>query len=212
MPALISLDHAYLLVLAITFVEFSGLPVAASIVLLGVGAATMGSSHRLPLLIVSAATGAAIADTIWFYVGRLRGRKLVRAYCAVTLSSHDCTARTERFFGRLGPRALIVAKFVPGLAALAAPFSGLVGTPARIFWTWDAIGSLLWSATFLSVGRALGRSAVDAWRERVSGAGSWVWGGIAALAAGWIVMKLVRRVYFGASRLEQQRNQTPSRS
>lgn len=175
--------------------EFGGVPIPGAIIMAGIGAALTGAS--LPLAIVAATLGALVADTFWFGVGRRRGHALVRTYCKVTLGSRGCAERTERFFRRLGPRALLVAKFVPGLSAFAAPFAGLSGTPWVRFWLWDAAGALAWSATWLLAGHSVGNQALATWNTSVSTIQVWLAAALAFAALGFVTMKLVRRRRLG---------------
>lgn len=195
--------HGWAFALLAALLEFGGVPIPGSIILAGIGAALTGAA--LPLAIVAATFGAVAADTFWFGVGRRRGTALVRTYCKVTLGSRGCTERTARFFRRLGARALVVAKFVPGLSAFAAPFAGLSGTSWRRFWLtswrrfwlWDVAGAFAWSATWLAAGHVLGREALVRFEASASMAQHWAVAGLAVVVVGFVAMKILRRRRLG---------------
>jgi rhodanese-related sulfurtransferase len=63
-------------------------------------------------------------------------------------------------FQRLGWRALVIAKFVPGLALFAAPVAGALRLPLTSFLIFDAIGSLLYNVVVIGLGYAL-RNQLD---------------------------------------------------
>lgn len=192
--------HDLALVSLTTFLEFVGVPIPSAVMLLYVGAFASASSTSLLALAGAAAAGAVVADTVWFVVGRRRGRSLVRLYCTVTLGSRACTERTERFFRRLGPSALLFSKFVPGLSTFAAPMAGLSGIPLARFWTWDTIGSLLWGGAFLLAGRLVGASGFYVLTYEVDRAGPWLGWGAAVLVALALGFKVVRRLRHGSAR------------
>src|SRR5262249_59658052 len=60
--------------------------------------------------------------------------------------------RTGTGFPRYGPRALVIAPFIPGLTPLAPPLAGESGMPLRRFLALDGLGDLLWASTFVGVG------------------------------------------------------------
>ena len=139
--------------------EFGGVPIPGGPLLVAL-AATESDPIRTLLMVAAATLGALTADAFWFAVGRRRGDALVQAYCRVTLGSRECAATTVRFFRRLGPRALVIGKFVPGLSAFGAPFAGMSGLSWSRFLGWDFFGSFLWAATWTAAGRVLGRPLV----------------------------------------------------
>jgi rhodanese-related sulfurtransferase len=63
-----------------------------------------------------------------------------------------CVRRTENFFTRHGIRALILAKFIPGLSTLAPAMAGLFGIRFNRFLGYDGLGAGLWSLTFVLPG------------------------------------------------------------
>jgi hypothetical protein len=53
---------------------------------------------------------------------------------------------------RFGMRSLLIAKFVPGLNAVAAPLAGRSGASRGRFLVFDVLGTLLWLSTYISIG------------------------------------------------------------
>ena len=105
------LRHGYLLLVAWVFLEQAGLPVPsvplmlAAGALAGVGRMNIGSS--LALCIVAAVA----ADTIWYFLGRTQGIKILQWLCKVSLEPDSCVRRTEGLFEKQGARSLVFAKF-----------------------------------------------------------------------------------------------------
>src|SRR5438552_3797965 len=68
-------------------------------------------------------TGVAIAvvasllsDSVWYWLGKRRGYSVLNLLCRIALEPDSCVRRTEEVFDRFGARALLFAKFVPGLS------------------------------------------------------------------------------------------------
>jgi undecaprenyl-diphosphatase len=64
----------------------------------------------------------------------------------------------ERFFQRQGPRAVFFGRFV-GFARALVPFvAGASDMPYRKFVLYDALGAVLWTIGFVTLGYVLGAS------------------------------------------------------
>jgi len=99
------------------------------------------------------ATVAAIAsDSMWYELGRRKGVRVLQLLCRISLEPDSCVRRTQVSFGKNGPRVLLVAKFVPGLNAMAAPLAGIIRMGWRRFLLFDVCGALLWVSTFSVTG------------------------------------------------------------
>jgi membrane protein DedA with SNARE-associated domain len=56
----------------------------------------------LPAVIGSAALAAMLIDTIWFEIGRHRGRSVLNFICRTSLEPESCVDRTQSMFSRRG--------------------------------------------------------------------------------------------------------------
>ena len=98
-----------------------GMPVpAVPMLILGGTMAAMGQASYGSMF--CAAVGATmIADSLWFFMGRTRGRRLINGLVRFSLSL-DTTVRIARnVFERHGAPLLVLAKFLPGLGLVSAP-------------------------------------------------------------------------------------------
>src|SRR5436190_12470038 len=143
--------HGAAVLFAAVFVEQVGIPLPAAPWLLAAGAlAVTGEVHWLTAL--SAATfGSMLADSIWFYLGRYGGNRVLNLLCRISLEPDSCVRRTQDLFGRYGMRGVVAAKFVPGLSTLAPPLAGASGVGAPRFFFFDGLGSLLYVGSFILV-------------------------------------------------------------
>lgn len=137
---------------ASVFVEQMGVPLPAAPWLLAAGALCGAGQMYWATAIGAAIAGALCADVIWFYLGRSRGRRVLNFICRVSLEPDSCVRRTQDIFGRYGMRAVIVAKFVPGFGILAAPLAGNSGVKAARFFSFDAVGALLYAGSLVLIG------------------------------------------------------------
>src|SRR5262249_50042167 len=136
--------HGYTLVFAWVFLEQAGLPVPSAPLLLAAGALAGTRQMNLALAIAIAAAAAVANDSMWYELGKLKGVRVLQLLCRISLEPDSCVRRTQVSFGRNGARVLLVAKFIPGLNAMAAPLAGIIRMGWRRFIAFDVLGALLW--------------------------------------------------------------------
>jgi len=129
-----------------------GAPLPAVPILIVTGALTMQGRFPTPALFATAVAAALIADLAWYAAGRRFGGRVVRAVCRVSISPDSCVRQTESLFERWGARSLMVAKFIPGFAAIASSLAGNMRLPIARFLIYDAIGSGLWAGVAIALG------------------------------------------------------------
>jgi membrane protein DedA with SNARE-associated domain/rhodanese-related sulfurtransferase len=175
LPEHILLTYGYLLLFGWVLVEQFGIPLPATPVLLAAGG--LSAEHRVSFSVALIAGLAACltADTSWFLIGRRYGHHVLRVLCKLSMEPTICVRRTQDSFGRNRSVMLMFAKFVPGLATLAAPVAGENGMSLPRFLFFDGIGAVLWLTALLTTGRLFGDalkrnpSLLD-WAGRFSGA------------------------------------------
>lgn len=187
--------HGYALLFVWVLAEQGALPIPS--VPLLVAAGTLARTGRLnaAAAIASCLAGAMLADSVWFYFGRRRGKRVLRFLCRVSISPDSCVGATERAFLRYGLKTLLVAKFIPGLNAVAAPLAGDSGVGIVRFLVVDSIGILVWSGAYVGVGYVFAGQLEEAitYIERL-GSGLVIL--VVGLFAGWIIGKLIQRHRF----------------
>lgn len=144
--------HGLTILFVVVFAEQIGLPIPALPWLLAAGALSATGKFN-PILAVSVTVMACvIANTFWFYLGRYRGRQILKVICRISLELDSCVRRTETMFARHGDRALLLAKFVPGLGTVAPPLAGMSGIRLGRFIFVDALGSLAFAICGVGLG------------------------------------------------------------
>ena len=187
--------HGYALMFLWVLVEQSAIPLPSIPLLVAAGALVrMGRLHPLPA-IACCVIAAVIADTVWFQLGRHRGRRILRLLCRISLEPDSCVRQTENAFLKYGMRSLLVSKFVPGLNAVAAPMAGSSRNPYWRFLLYDCAGTSIWSSFYLALGYLFSErlETTVAYTTRM---GFNLFLLLAALSALWISFKFVQRRRF----------------
>ena len=147
--------YGYWIVLATAFVDQFGAPVPAIAILLAGGAVAGQGKLSLAGVLAAATLGTVAGDVALYLGGRWRGGPVLRKLCSFSLAPDTCVRKTETSFERLGWKALVVAKFVPGLAFLAAPVAGVLRMPWAPFLLYDSLGALLYNLVVTGLGFVL---------------------------------------------------------
>jgi membrane protein DedA with SNARE-associated domain len=144
--------HGYTIMFAAVFLECAGLPVPASIALLGVGAACAHHVLHPGTALAISLSAAVIADTLLYLTGRKTGWWLLTMLCRISPNPETCILRSADSFYKRGAKTLLFAKFVPGINSLAAPLAGSMRMRIGTFWRYDVLGALFYCGTWLMVG------------------------------------------------------------
>jgi membrane protein DedA with SNARE-associated domain len=180
---------------ALVVTEQVGIPLPAVPALLAVGAlAAKGRVSLLPVIGAIAVVALAV-DLIWHELGRRRGARVLLGLCRLSLEPDVCVRRTENLFLRHGIRALLVAKFLPGLTTVMPPLAGIFGVPRLRFAVYDVAGVLLWAGLWAGTGYVFSET-IEAVARRVADLGRNAGLLAAAALVGYIVLKGVRRWLF----------------
>ena len=146
------LRHIEMVVFLTVLAEQAGVPIPAIPVLLAAGAVAGDGQANLSVLTGLSVVACLLGDMVWFELGRHRGRQALSLLCRISLEPDACVRRTENLFITHGIRALILAKFIPGLSTLAPALAGLFKVSLGRFFFFNGVGSLLWSASFILLG------------------------------------------------------------
>ena len=120
------IEHGYAVIFAWVALDQAGLPLPAVPLLLAAGVLVGMGQMSLLLVLLTVLLASVPIDLFWFWLGRLRGSRVLHLLCILSLEPDYCVRNTENTFRRLGPFALVVGKFVPGLQTLAPPMLSLI--------------------------------------------------------------------------------------
>lgn len=162
------------------FIEQIGLPVPAVPVLVLAGALAAQGRVSAPAALLMAVLASLLADSIWFWLGRRQGPRILKTVCRISLSPDSCVRRMEWLYERLGLRSLLFAKWVPGFSTVAPPLAGALRARPLAFLLWDGAGALVWAGAALGAGLLFHR-AVDRLLTALESLGAF---GVVVLAGG----------------------------
>lgn len=144
--------YGYILLFGWVLAEQLGLPLPSAPLLLAAGALVGTSRMNLAIALLLPIVAASVSDALWYELGRRRGMKLLRWLCRISLEPDSCVNKTQGHFERRGEWALVVAKFIPGLNAMAPPLAGASRMPWPRFAFFDGLGAFLWVSVYIGIG------------------------------------------------------------
>jgi membrane protein DedA with SNARE-associated domain len=157
----VSASLGYLLP-AIIGLESMGVPSPGETAL--VLAAVLASQGKLniELVIAIGIASAIVGDNVGYLLGRHFGRDVLVGPGPFRHRRVEVIAAGDRFFGRHGPKAVFLARWIALVRFAAAWLAGINHMPFRQFFFWNALGGITWGITFGLVGYFLGTAAAHA--------------------------------------------------
>jgi membrane protein DedA with SNARE-associated domain len=146
------LKHGYSVLFAATFAHQIGLPIPGPLFLLAAGALVAAGKLSLTPALVLAVTACVLADWLWYEAGRRWGDKVLHFIHRLTRDPDAHDRRAKETFARYGPPILMIAKFVPGLDAVAPPLAGTSGTSRLRFLAFESVGVSLYACAYIALG------------------------------------------------------------
>lgn len=100
---------------------------------------------------------AIVGNLVGYWLGTKIGPPLLRRPDS-RIFKQEYVERTHKFFDQHGPRAIILARFVPIVRTLITATAGIAGMPFRLFAVNSAIGGVLWAGLLTGAGYKLGHN------------------------------------------------------
>ncbi len=194
-------QYGLALVFANVLIEQIGIPIPALPTLLVAGSLARSGKLSILALLAAAVVASLAADTVWYFLGRRYGHRVLKTLCRVSLSPDSCVRQTEGIFEKWGMASVVVAKFITGFSTVAPPLAGAMGAKLPAFLFYDAMGTVLWAGGGLLIGFIFHRAIEDV-LSFLEGLGT---GAIYLLAAGLVLFVLFkwwqRRRFYKALRM-----------
>ena len=144
--------HGYLIIFLAVLAEALNLPIPAAIALIA-GGASAASGHLNAVAVISFGIAAMlIGDTLMFVLGRNMGWALLGFLCKVSSNPETCILRSAESFYRRGKMTVVIAKFIPGVNAMAPPLAGSMKMRYEQFAWLDATGAFLYTSAYTVLG------------------------------------------------------------
>ncbi len=161
-PEKLIANGGYVILFAIVFAE-SGLLIGFFLpgdsLLFVAGMASAGSLGDVQLNIWVVLIGVFVAAVAGDQVGYLFGHKVGPALFKrpdSRIFKHEHVEKAQRFFDRHGPRAIILARFVPVVRTFCPIVAGVGHMEYSTFVRYNVVGGLLWGAGVTLLGYFLG--------------------------------------------------------
>ena len=149
----------YLGVFLLVAGETAGALVPGETALIVAGALAARGNLSLAAVIAVGAAGAIVGDNIGFVIGQRGIRRLLTTGHRWQKQREWFVREAEVFFARHGQKAVLFARWIPGLRLVGAWFAGAAGMPWRVFAVWNAIGGVAWAASIAGGAYLLGKAA-----------------------------------------------------
>ena len=105
----------------------------------------------VPIIIVSAIAGSQVG----YWTGRKLGPAILKKRKRNFLFNEENIAKSHAIIDKYGPRAIVLARFIPVLRALVPLFVGMMGMESKKYFKYNVIGALLWGGGLLILGWGL---------------------------------------------------------
>ena len=110
----------------------------------------------VPIIIASAIAGSQVG----YWTGRKLGPAILKKRKRNFLFNEENIAKSHAIIDKYGPRAIVLARFIPVLRALVPLFVGMMGIESKKYFKYNVIGALLWGGGLLILGWGLGNIPV----------------------------------------------------
>ena len=189
------IQYGYAVVFGAVLAEQIGLPIPSEPVLLAAGGLVGSGRLHLAVLLAVAGVASLIGDTVWYWIGRTGGPRVLGWLCRMSLEPDSCVRHTEQVFGAHGARSLLIAKFIPGFSTIAPPLAGVVRMSFPRFALWSGLGAVMWAGAFFGVGWLFSSQLemVAAYAARL---GAWTIALVVAAIGAYVAWKLIARQRF----------------
>lgn len=189
-PTAYLLHHGVTVVFANVLLQQMGAPIPAEPTLLVAGSLAAKGQLSPVAVVLTTVAAALLADAAWFVLGRRYQAGVLRLLARVSRSAQQA-GRRRSAFARWGLKALLVAKFLPGVSQTMLPIVGATGTTARSFILYDVAGTLLWASLPFGGGMIF-HQQVDVVVHAIDRVGIWVLGGALIMAIGVLLSRRVQ--------------------
>ncbi|MFP3390426.1 DedA family protein [Brevibacillus sp. SIMBA_040] len=134
-----------------------GLPIPDEVLMTYAGYAVSRGILNLPFTLLSAFLGASVGISVSYAIAAKWGLPLLLKVGPYLNFTPKKIESTQKMFARYGPYLLFFGYFLPGVRHITAYLAGVASMDFRRFAGFAYAGAMLWSLTFLMLGRALGK-------------------------------------------------------
>jgi len=131
------------------------LPGDSLLFIVGILLATGFISTPVWIAIVAMSVSAILGNLLGYWTGAKLGPKLFHKP-ASRIFKQEYVVITQNFFEKHGPRAIVLARFVPVVRPVITSMAGVARMNFRVYATYSTIGGILWVVTLTLAGYFFG--------------------------------------------------------
>lgn len=139
-------------------------PIPSELIVPFAGYLAAEGEMSLPLVIIVGAAGAAVGNSVAYFIGYRVGRPLIQRYGRyIRLDERDLML-AERWFAKYGDIGVLMGHAVPGIRSFISFPAGIGKMRFRNFIAYSTVGALIWTTVLAVAGYLL----LDEWRKFAS--------------------------------------------
>ncbi len=140
--------HGYWILFVGTFLEGEAILIMA-------GFLAFGGYLHITGVIATAFAGSFLGDQFYFYLGRFKGKKLLRRFHTIARKFREALRLIEKY----GIFVAFISRYTYGFRIVLPIILGITTLPARTFLWINLISALSWATVFSLAGYLFGKSA-----------------------------------------------------
>ncbi|HZV52414.1 MAG TPA: DedA family protein [Candidatus Dormibacteraeota bacterium] len=153
--------HQALGLFLVIFAEELGVPLPApgDVAVAFGGFLTTTGDIPYPLAFLAVVGGSVTGSFCLYSLARHFGHPFLVRFGKYLGLHEERLAAAQHAFRRWGPWAIVLGRLIPGMRIVLSGFAGVFEVPRHLFVLSVAASGIIWAATFLEIGRLLGRNS-----------------------------------------------------
>jgi membrane protein DedA with SNARE-associated domain len=148
--------YGYFAVGLVLLLENIGLPLPGETMLIAASLYAANGEINIVLVAVIAVIASTVGSSIGYFIGKYGGRPLADRFGKYVFLTPERLDKTEAFVRRRGWLVVLLGRFVEGVRQAVGVISGISEMRFILFFTYTLLGSILWVATWATVGQFAG--------------------------------------------------------
>jgi membrane protein DedA with SNARE-associated domain len=148
--------YDYIILFIALSLKLIAFPLPAELIMTYCGFLVYEAKMNWLLSILVATVGSALGITISYFLGGILGTGFFKKYGSYVHLGPEKLEKTSQWFKSYGNKLLIISYFIPIVCHITGYFSGIMEIPFKKFALNAYLGALLWTSTFVSLGKFLG--------------------------------------------------------
>jgi membrane protein DedA with SNARE-associated domain len=149
-------NYGYIIIFIALVLELIAFPLPGELMMTYCGFLVYQSKMNWIISIIVATAGVIFGITISYFMGTKLGEGFFKKYGSYVHFGPEKLEKTSKWFISYGNKLLIVTYFIPGVRHITGYFSGITEISYKKFALYSYIGALIWTSTFISLGKVLG--------------------------------------------------------